>query len=443
MNFKNYAMFKFFLSFILYFFSFLYPLAIHAQNPVLQPGFYLADPSPHVWNHVLYLYGSKDESPSYYCSSSYDVYWTDDMINWHHKENIFSISDIPSLKGVKLYAPDCIFHKGKYYLYFGLSNNQVGVAESDNPIGPFKFLNIINLYGFSQIDPSVFIDDDGSAYLVWGQFHAKVAKLKENMTEIDSATIHNDVINEEKHYFHEGAHIVKYNGLYYFIYADIERKNMPTCLGYSVSKSLFGPYTYMGVIVDNDHCDPGNWNNHGNIIKFNGEWYIFYHRSTDSSFSLRKTCIEHIDFQLDGSIPEVQMTSNGVLNFLDPYVPIFPQSICLLFGQARIHFNGQFNSLDHIGNNDRVLIRYLNFGHPTDSLFLNISSSKSRGHIAIIPDQPWLAPIGTISINSDLPAARFYTIKTKIQSLQGVHGIWLRFQLNADNDLKIRSLQFK
>lgn len=414
-----------------------------AQNPIVLPGLYLADPSPHVWNDTLFVYGSKDESPSYYCSQSYDVYWTTDLIHWYRKENIFSIRNIPELKNIMLYAPDCVYRNGKYYLYFGLSNGRVGVAVSDSPAGPFQFSNLLNLYGYDQIDPSVFVDDDGSYYLIWGQFNAKIAKLEKNMIEIDSSTIHEGFVNERDHFFHEGAHLIKYNGLYYFIYADIQRANTPSCLGYSVSKSVFGPYTYKGVIIDNDHCDPGNWNNHGNIVQFKGDWYIFYHRSTDSSFSLRKTCIERIHFNLDGSIPEVQMTSNGVLPFLNPFLNIFPESICMIFGNARIHYDGRRNALQNIEDNNRVLIRYLNFKHPADSVSILFSAENTIGSIEIIPDQPWLAPIGKIYIHSSIKAQNNAIIKSKIQSLVGIHSIWIKFHLNHYNDLKIYSIKFE
>ena len=76
-----------------------------------------------------------------------------------------------------LYAPDCIYHNGKYYLYYCLTNEKEdeGVAVSSSPYGPFKEGKAIA--GIHGIDPSVFIDDDGQAYLFWGQANAKGAKL--------------------------------------------------------------------------------------------------------------------------------------------------------------------------------------------------------------------------------------------------------------------------
>ena len=68
----------------------------------------------------------------------------------------------------------------------------------------------------NEIDPCVFIDDDGQGYYIWGQFSAKIAKLKPNMMEIDSTTIKDNIVTEKEHYFHEGGYMVKRNGIYYY-----------------------------------------------------------------------------------------------------------------------------------------------------------------------------------------------------------------------------------
>ena len=89
--------------------------------------------------------------------------------------------------------------------------------------------------------------------------------------------------------------MIKRGEWYYLVYANIGRRGMPTCIGYSMSKNIIGPYEYKGVIVDNFGCDPYVWNNHGSIAEFNGQWYVFYHRSTNGcermrSASVRASC---------------------------------------------------------------------------------------------------------------------------------------------------------
>lgn len=109
---------------------------------------------------------------------------------------------------------------------------------------------------------------------------------------------------------------------YYYVFADTSR-GRPCCLGYATSKSPLGPFTYQGVIIDNGDCDPKCWNIHGSIEEVKGQWYVFYHRSSNNSQFLRRACCEPIFFDENGRIPEVKMTSQGAGEPLRPgqYVP--------------------------------------------------------------------------------------------------------------------------
>ena len=143
-----------------------------SQNPIVPPGVYIADPSAHVWaDGKMFVYGSRDESPEYYCSKSYRVLSSDDLKSWKMSGESFATTgpgDQVTYSDNYLYAPDVQYYKGKYYLYYCLSfaKNTEGVAVSDSPLGPFKNGTPIDVGGFNQIDPCVFIDDDGKAYYV-------------------------------------------------------------------------------------------------------------------------------------------------------------------------------------------------------------------------------------------------------------------------------------
>ena len=282
-----------------------------AQNPVVPPGVFAADPEGHQWKDGrLYLYVSRDESPDFYCSWRYDLLSTDDLKNWTIHRDAFASKgpndEVPYSDG-ELYASDAAYKDGKYYLYYSMRDAiDEGVAVADAPAGPFRDGRPVE--GISQIDPAVFIDDDGQAYLYWGQFSAKGAKLKDNMLEVDTTTIVDGLVTEQEHFFHEGSSMRKRNGIYYMVYSHL-RKGRPTCIGYATSRSPLGPFEYGGVIVDNAGCDPESWNNHGSICEFDGRWYVLYHRTTNGTRSLRKVCIEPIEFNEDGSIDEVEMTS--------------------------------------------------------------------------------------------------------------------------------------
>ena len=417
---------------LLLFFYFVLPA--FAQNPIVPPGVYLADPAAHVWQDgKLYVYGSLDESTEYYCSYRHHVLSTSDMKTWTISENRFSSkgeNDQVPYNNSLLFAPDCVFKNGSYYLYFCQPDplHAEGVATSDSPAGLFVNGKPLDTHGHNQIDPCAFIDDDGQAYYVWGQFTMKMAKLKPNMVELDESTVKDSVLTEFDHFFHEGAFMTKRNGTYYLVYADLSRANMPTCIGYAMSDKPFGPYKYGGVIVDNDHCDPGNWNNHGSIAEFNGQWYVFYHRATHNSKMMRKACVEPITFNADGTIPEVLMTSQGTGGPLPATRQIDAERACTLLGNVRIQLSEPNDEeLGEIQHEDRALFRYVDFGDGVGNVSIRVAPPKNSGKIVVKQDMPWGATLAEVKIPKGT-GEKFWTIVTAgVNSVKGVHPLWLMF----------------
>lgn len=408
---------------------------LSAQNPIVPPGVFLADPEGHQWKDGrLYLYVSRDESPDYYCSYQYDLISTSDMKNWTITENAFASKgpndQVPYSDGA-LYASDAAYKDGKYYLYYSMNDRiDEGVAVSDAPDGPFR--NGQPMKGISQIDPAVFIDDDGQAYLYWGQFSAKGAKLKDNMLEVDTTTIVDGLVTEQEHFFHEGSSMRKRNGIYYLVYAHL-RKGRPTCIGYATSKSPLGPFKYGGVIVDNAGCDPESWNNHGSICEFNGNWYVLYHRTTNGTRSLRKVCIEPITFNEDGSINEVEMTSQGAGDPLCAFDNIPAERACLLWGNTRIHLKSQHDEeLSGIQNDNYAVYKYLDFGEGADTFTVNVTP-QSGGKIEVWIDNLWTPPVGVIDVPADRKGETL-TLTGKISPVKGVHALTLRFMGDKESE---------
>ncbi|WP_163718565.1 family 43 glycosylhydrolase [Mangrovibacterium lignilyticum] len=412
----------------------------NAQNPIVPPGVYIADPSARVWNDgKLYVYGSLDESTTYYCSYMYHVLSTSDMKNWELTPDVFNSrgdNDQISYSDKELYAPDCTHRNGLYYLYYCQPDRKAaeGVAVSDSPTGPFVDGKKINLNGIEQIDPAVFIDDDGQAYYIWGQFEAKIAKLKDNMMEIDTSTIVENVLTEKEHHFHEGSFMFKRNGIYYMVYADMSRGNRPTCIGYSMSNSPMGPFKYGGVIVDNDHCDPATWNNHGSVVQFRGRWYVFYHRSTHNSRMMRKACVEPIEFNADGSINEVEMTSQGAGAPLSAFEQIDSERACLLYGNVRIQlFEPGNEKLTEIHNTDNVAYKYVDFQDGANEITVKVKPLKNGGTVIVRADEPWGPIIGMVRVPGEKDG-EWQMITSKMKGTSGVHAIWLGFY-GADTQL--------
>lgn len=323
------------------------------MKPYLNIESYIPDGEAHVMpDGKVYVYGSWDKYNNKWCSEEYKVLCSEDLINWSESQVSFSIEDVPwkdeitlpeylktgksyddlppeistfvpkaakiipfrifkkilkkvvegQFKDKKLFAPDCIYKDGKYYLFFCLSDGTEGVATSDSPIGPFTDAVKLDASG---IDPAVFIDDDGQAYYYWGQFSSFGAKLNPNMRSIDKSTIVEGLCTEAEHHFHEGSSMRKRGDTYYYVFADIS-SGKPTSLGYATSKSPLGPFTYQGVIVDNISLNHNSWNNHGSIENINGQWYVFFHVSTKGKY-MRRACMMPIEFDEKGLIKKVEL----------------------------------------------------------------------------------------------------------------------------------------
>jgi beta-xylosidase len=422
---------------------------IAAQNPIVPPGVYIADPSAHQWNDgTMYVYGSRDESPEYYCSWSHDVISSSDLMTWDIFKNSFASKgegDQVPYSNDNLYAPDCQYKNGNYYLYYCLANNTAteGVAISKLPNGPFMKGTNIRLAGYNEIDPCVFIDDDGQAYYIWGQFNAKMAKLNPDMMSIDSSTIKANVITEKEHYFHEGGYMVKRNGIYYFVYAHMGRAGRPTCIGYATSTQPMGPFRYGGVIIDNDHCDPGCWNNHGSVAEFNGKWYVFYHRSTHGCNTMRKACVEPIYFNDDGSINEVEMTSQGAGSPLKADQETDAAKACLLYGNVRIiNLPGDNEVLTGIQNGDVAAYKYLDFNSVTGTLNVKAITGKKEVIIDVALDNSWGPSIGSLVIPGDGDGKTVSSYSCRIRDVKGIHSLWLRFKSDSDESFCLDSFNF-
>ncbi len=422
---------------------------LQAQNPVFPTGLYIADPSAHVWpDGKLYVYGSRDESPDYWCSWDHYVLSTSDLIHWQVTKNAFASrgpNDQVSYSDNMLYAPDCQYRNGIYYLYYCLAGGGAneGVATSPSPVGPFSNGRAMDLNGINMIDPCVFIDDDGQAYYIWGQFNAKMARLKANMIEIDTSTIRDNVVTEKEHFFHEGGYMVKRQGLYYFVYAHMGRAGMPTCIGYATGKSPMGPFRYGGVIIDNDHCDPGTWNNHGSLVEFKGQWYIFYHRSSHGGMMMRRACIEPIHFNADGSIDEVEMTSQGAAGPLDAFSRIEAERACLLYGNARLQaFASDNEMLTGMVKGDKAAYKYVDFGQGAVSCTMRIAPGIAAGKIDIALDNSWAPSIGTLQITGNGDGKTWAASSCNIKETKGVHAVWLRFSTTSGASFNVDWFQF-
>ena len=290
------------------------PLFVNFDSPMYGSdgigSMYTADPSAHVWaDGRLYVYASHDMEPAQGCDrmDRYHIFSTDDMVNWTDHGEILNSSQVSwgRPEGGFMWAPDCAFKDGTYYFYFPHPsgsdwNNtwKIGVATSTDPASGFEVQGYIE-GAPTHIDPCVFVDDDGQAYIYnGGGNHCFGGKLKANMTELDGDMKPMEGLED----FHEGTWIHKYNGRYYLSYADNNGTD-GNQLRYAVSDSPLGPWTSKGVYLYPTGCDTS----HGSIVEYKGKWYAFYHASNYSGVGqLRSVCFDELTYDSNGNILPVR-----------------------------------------------------------------------------------------------------------------------------------------
>ena len=297
--------------------------SLSAQNPIIK-GQFSADPSAHVFNGRVYVYPSHDiPAPAEYarkdwfCMADYHVYSSDNLVDWVDHGVIVDQWNVPWVNsaGYSMWAPDCNYHNGKYYFYFPApqkpregvrGGNGIGVAISDTPYGPFV-PEAQPIQGIGGIDPCIFVDDDGTPYLAWAGRGLQVARLKDNMLELDSEPVTITGIPRGQT---EGPFLFKRNGKYYYTFPWVE--DARETLAYCMADNPLGPYTFMGKFMEQSEtiC----WTNHHSFIELDGQWYLFYHHNDYSPYfdKNRSVCIDYLYFNPDGTIQMVTPTLRGV-----------------------------------------------------------------------------------------------------------------------------------
>jgi beta-xylosidase len=290
------------------------------NNPIIKDQ-YTGDPAALVYKDKVYLYAGHDEAPKdfhFYKMNEWVVYSSSDMKKWESHPVPLKTSDFAWAKG-DAWASQVIERNGKFYWYVTVEHGTVngkaiGIAVSHSPTGPFKdalgkalITNDMTKFSdisWDDIDPTVYIDTDGQAYLFWGNTACHYAKLKDNMIELEGPIHH---IKELPH-FTEAPWIHKYKGWYYLSYA----YEFPEKIAYAMSKSITGPWEFKGILNE----IAGNSNtNHQSIIDFKGQSYFIYHNGAsipDGSSFRRSVCVDKLYYNKDGTMKRVVMTSEGI-----------------------------------------------------------------------------------------------------------------------------------
>ncbi len=409
-----------------------------ADNPVVQTCF-TADPAPMVYRDTLYLITSHDEDDARgFKMLDWRCYSTKDMVNWTDHGAIASLATFKwAVQQNDAWAPQCVERDGKFYLYVPISvpgwpKNVIAVAVADNPLGPYKealgkpLIDKANGY----IDPTVFVDDDGQAYLYFGNPNVWYVKLNKDMISYSGEIVKADV---KPRNYQEGPWFYKRNGHYYLAYAST---CCPEGIGYSMSDSPTGPWPFTGQIMDPNKLSDGN---HPGIIDFKGKSYVFGFNYTlnweisDVKRERRSVCVAEMKYNPDGTIQKVPWwTNEGVppVGTFNPYAQVEAATICYEKGVKTKPRGGDKQGVyvTATDNGAYIKVKGVDFGDQGPTNFLASVATLSDGATIVLRlDSETGNSIGTFKIKATGAPENWETQSCKITGARGVHDLYLKF----------------
>ncbi|WP_028806797.1 family 43 glycosylhydrolase [Streptomyces sp. 303MFCol5.2] len=287
--------------------------ALVMKSPVL-PGLN-ADPNIVRFGDTFYMYPTTDGFEGW-SGTQFKAYSSTDLVHWTDHGVILDLGPDVSWADSRAWAPAIAEKNGKYYFYFCADAN-IGVAVSDSPTGPFtdalgKPLLKAGAYSGQMIDPAVFTDDDGRSYLYWGNGHAYVVPLGDDMVSFDASKI-TDITPSG---YNEGSFVVKRKGTYYFMWSENDTRDENYRVAYATGPSPTGPWTRRGVILEKDLSLGIKGTGHHSVVQVPGtdDWYIAYHRFAipGGDGTHRETTVDKLEFDADGLIEKVVPTLTGI-----------------------------------------------------------------------------------------------------------------------------------
>ncbi len=452
-----------------------------------------ADPFALTYNGRVYVYMSSDayvynsdgsvKDNDFSALNKINVISSADMVNWtdhtavpvagaNNANNGQGIAKWASLSWAPSVAVKKINGVDKFFLYFANGASGIGVLTANSPVGPWtdplgKALVTNSTAGMSGVtwlfDPAVLVDDDGNGYLYCGggipntsdpasianPRTARVLKLGSDMTSIvGSAT------TIDAPYMFEDSGIHKYNGKYYYSYCINFSGTHPAAypageIGYMVSNSPTGPFTYVGHFLKNPYTFFGvGGNNHHAVFNFNNQWYVVYHAQTVSKAQLgdgkgyRSPHINKLVHNADGTIQEVQGNMDGIAQIanLNPYTRVEAETIGWNAGigtEATQATGGPVSNMNvtNIHNGDWVAVGNVDFGTGGAKTFKANVASSTGGKIEIRLDSATGTLAGTLTVPSTGGTQAWKEVETAVSNATGVHRLFLVFTGSGSGQL--------
>jgi len=419
------------------------------QRPIIQTK-YTADPAPLVHNDTVFLYTSHDEDDAMgFKMQDWLLYSSTDMVNWREHGIVASLKDfewVPYDNGA--WAVQCIEGNGKFYLYCPMPGGVgIGVLVADTPYGPFRdpIGGPLIRNSDHDIDPTVLIDDDGQAYMYWGNPKVYYVRLNEDMVSY-SGEIMQDPTTPKN--YQEGPWVWKRNGFYYMAYAST---CCPEGIGYAMSRKPTGAWEYKGMIIDASEKSRGN---HPGIIAFQGKSYVFGHsydllkKITPKFYERRSVDMDELVYNPDGTIQNrTYFTIEGPqqVGTLNPFIRVEAETIAWSEGvktRSETEWEGDFDWARGKRIADRLFVTAIQHGDYIRVQGVDLAAGAKSVEVSVSPisggsmeirtgqiDGPLIA---TVEVNTTRESGLWRTVTAPVGKISGVHDLYFVFKGEKD-----------
>ncbi len=415
-------------------------LAAANPYPIVQTS-YIADPAPMVYNDTVFLYTTHDEDDADgFKMFDWLLYTSTDMVNWTDHGAVASLRNFawnPRDNGA--WAEQVVERDGKFYMYCPIHGNGIGVLVADSPYGPFKDPIgkplVWQKEHWNDIDPTVLIDDDGQAYMYWGNPDLYCVRLNSDMVSTAGEIMKFPKITD----YQEGPWIWKRNNRYYLAFAST---CCPEGIGYAMGDSPLGPWEYKGHIMDHSPRSNGN---HPGIIDYKGKSYVFglsyevLRLQTPQHHERRSVEAAEMTYNDDGTIRELPFWRDTDLNpcgTLDPYRRVEAETMAWGYGLKNGRIDDRNMYVGNTGKGKHILVRNVDFGSKSPRRFLmNAASVRDGGMIELRVDAPDGRLIGLMVIDRTGAADKYGLNDCTINDITGIHDLYFVFSGEGTEEL--------
>lgn len=415
-------------------------LNVNAQRPIIQTK-YTADPAPMVYNDTVFLYTTHDEDDAEgFKMQDWLLYTSTDMVNWTDHGVVASLKSFDWVKRDNgAWAEQVVERNGKFYMYCPIHGNGIGVLVSDSPYGPFKDPLgkplVWQKEHWDDIDPTVFIDEDGQAYMYWGNPNCYYVKLNEDMISYSGDIVK---LKETPEHYQEGPWFYKRNGHYYLAFAST---CCPEGIGYAMSDSPTGPWKTKGYIMRPTERTRGN---HPGIMDYKGKSYVFglnydlLKLETNTHYERRSVSVAEMHYNEDGTIQEVPYWADTKLEQIgtfNPFRKVEAETMVWGYGLKTAPNADKSLSVVDVNNGEYICVRGVNFGKNKARRFEVSALPLEGGNLKIRLDAPDGKIVGNVNIPQGNETSKYELYSCEVNAVSGIHDLYLSFEGENNKDL--------